>query len=213
MTDRANTIPHKQFARPVTIESIPIINPWDRQVNESSKYYSMFVLYRDMGGMRTFTAVANDFGYSQAGVKAIATRHAWEARIAEWEIEIEKVKQEAFKSETAKMARRHARRAIKMQMVGENRIDQFLGDPSLMDEMSASEAAKLVSEGAKLERMARGEDKANDRGPAVVLVFNGQAPPKWAPKDPNSNRLAKGITIEAPPDQLQLAEGDGANGD
>lgn len=54
------------------------INPWERQEGESSKAFEAFVIYRDMGAKRTFTAVADTLHKSCTLIRRWKEQWDWE---------------------------------------------------------------------------------------------------------------------------------------
>lgn len=194
---------HRISTRTVKLVDIPL-HVWERQPAETSHQFGLFSYFRDIGPDRTIAATARDNDLSPSTVQDIATKWDWWGRVREWDKHVEDVKQKEFLAETGKMARRQARRAIKLQRLGESRIDQYLDSPELQATLTATDAMRLVAEGAKLERQARGEDREKEKGPAVVMVFQGMAAPKWS--KPVEGAIINATDIPEPTSIKELSE-------
>ena len=162
-------------------------NPWDKRPRETGKAYDYFLMYREMGVQRSVYQVAKTLGLNPTGVHKIAVRNEWGIRVAAWDEKLAKARDDAALAAAKRMGERHAELGMRMQSIGNTRLEQFEKLPGLTSSLSADETIRLVKEGAALERTARGEDP--DKGKAGNIIFNinlggsgEKGLPKWAPK-------------------------------
>jgi hypothetical protein len=130
----------------------PNPEPWERQIGESRQAFQAFAIYRDMGPARSLQKVAQQLSKSLALMKRWSEKWSWVARAAAWDAELDRKTREAQEKARAEMAERHAQEAMMLQKKGLELLKQL--DPN---SASWNEAIKLVTEGAKLERLVRGE--------------------------------------------------------
>jgi len=64
---------------------MPDRRPYDRLENETSKAYQAFVVYRDLGGLRTIDAVAQELNKSHALIGRWSRQHSWVERTEAWD--------------------------------------------------------------------------------------------------------------------------------
>ncbi len=145
--------------------------PWERQEGETPKPYEAFCAYRDMGTERTLAKVAAKLSKSEQIMKRWSAKYGWVDRVAAWDDEQERIEREIAQKEQAKaireMRKRQAETGYAMQMKA---IKALKNLP--FDEMSAQDIVKMATEGAKLERLGRG-----DVGEVVEERDGGQATP------------------------------------
>lgn len=187
----------------MTTLSVVPKNSWDRQSEETDASWSAFVYFRDLGPeARSVGAIARDLGHSTASCHKWSLKFNWRDRVAAWDLHCDQLYQQAHENEVKLMAERHARLAVSMQALGEQRIQQFSADPLLQAELTARDAIALVDTGVKIEREARSADKekaVQDGG--ITFNFNF-APPSWAPQN---------LKREPPTIPCQLVDGPDAD--
>jgi hypothetical protein len=142
----------------------PLLVPWDRQPGEGSKAFAAFCVYRDMGEKRTFVSVAEKFGKSDTLMRRWAGQRSWVTRSAAWDNEQDRIKRRAFARESVRLGERQARLGQLMQARSAKRISDMTEKD--IEALTIFEATRLGETGARIERMARGE---NVIAPAEVV--------------------------------------------
>ena len=61
------------------------LKPWEKQPKESSKAYEAFVVYKDLGNGRTFTAVAKELHKSFSLIRRWREKWNWQERAEAWD--------------------------------------------------------------------------------------------------------------------------------
>jgi hypothetical protein len=131
-------------------------NTWERQLNESTKAYERFCLYRDMGAHRSLRKLAEDLGLNLTTLADNSKKHSWQIRASEFDDFIEQATRQNQLAQVRAMKRRQIVLALKAQKVA------LLGLKKLLREIESSEArvkpeglAKLLDSGCRLERLNR----------------------------------------------------------
>jgi hypothetical protein len=147
---------------------------WDKRETETNKAYSAFLVYRDMGNLRSLQKAANIFYGVAADSKSRAkgsmfhkwsVEHNWVSRCSDWDIEEERLRIEQKRKDIRKMDERQAKDGMELSQIGAANIklhatyEQQKDDDGniLYPKMSVADATKLFVEGTKVERLARGE--------------------------------------------------------
>ncbi len=81
--------------------------PWECQANESTRIYSAFLEYRDMGPDRTLTKMAMMTGHKRTKLQAMNHRYRWFERAEAWDKHLQKKADEAKIKAIEKMNARH----------------------------------------------------------------------------------------------------------
>lgn len=145
--------------------------PGGRIKGETSKAFHAFTLYREMGPSRTAERVATELGVTRQNVARWQAANDWIERAAEWDdyADLKERERDIVEREkaVAKMNRDHALLGRAAQVVASRKLQAYEPEnetaeararaQGAIDALSAGEAARLMSEGAKLERLARGE--------------------------------------------------------
>jgi hypothetical protein len=141
---------------------------WDRLPGESSKAYTAFGIYRDLGPRRSVDEASRAYHRKtpQPGnetapprkreasgqIRLWAERWNWSGRAAAWDQELERAKRSKQVEAVQEMAERHAREALMLQNKAVERLRQLRPE-----ELKPRETLDFLIEAAKLERLARGE--------------------------------------------------------
>lgn len=127
---------------------------WERQPGETSRAYSYFVKYRDLGPERSMDKLRKYLGVkvSQTRLEQLSVKHNWVERARAYDDYIERRKREEKEKAILEMAERHARIAVAFQQKIVERLREL--DP---DQLSPSDLAKWLDVATKLERLSRGE--------------------------------------------------------
>lgn len=125
--------------------------PWERQPGESTKAYSAFVAYRDIGPRRSYRQIPAVHG-TVSVLWRWGDRWKWTARATAWDDERRRIEQEAARQEVDDMRRRHATVANVAIVKAAQRLQTI--EPA---ELSPRDAAALLDLGVKIERLSRGD--------------------------------------------------------
>ena len=148
--------------------------PWERQEGETPKPYEAFCIYRDMktdDQERSLREVANRLKKSLTLIGRWSSKYSWVERVAAWDDEQERIEREIAQKEQAKAIREMRKRQAQAGYALQLKATKALGKLPI-DQMSPQDIVKMMAEGAKLERIGRG-----DVGEVVEERDGGQAAP------------------------------------
>ena len=134
---------------------------WERQPNESTKRYSAFCIYRDMGRDRSLAKVSNEINKSKSTIKwlqRISAEDNWVKRVTAYEDYLEKKKREENEATISEMNKRHIQAALMMQ---KNIFEKLKTIKS--NKVSIIEMTKMLDLAVRIERQARGCDYVESR--------------------------------------------------
>lgn len=136
--------------------------PWECQENETPKQYEAFCAYRDMKdpldptSTRSIRQVSEQLGKSEGLLERWSSENAWVERVTAWDNHNERIAREAAEKEMVeeirKMRKRQARDGMRMQEIAMRALEQMDDD-----DFRAGDIARLMAEGSKMERTARGD--------------------------------------------------------
>lgn len=129
------------------------LKPWDIRPDETARAYAAFAVYRGMGEGRTLERVNREYTVHPPinSLKAWSTRHDWVTRARAFDEAAAVMASLADLNNHAEVRARQAAAARVLQEKGLARAEAL--DPM---ELAPAEAAKYVTDGAKLERDALG---------------------------------------------------------
>jgi hypothetical protein len=142
-------------------DSMPPLELWDRQPLEPNLWYTRFERYRLAGASRsllgTLNAELTEKGRKRQSKVPGAWNQAfrrwrWRERAEAWDEQERRQAREAHAHELEEMNRRHIQEAQALQ----NKALQRLKSLEL-DDLSAMDVLRFVTDSTKLERTARGE--------------------------------------------------------
>ncbi len=141
---------------------------WEERLPaESAKAFQAFVLYRGMlPNIRSHESLRQQMGRTRGYLPQIehwSSLHKWVKRANAYDDYMAKVKVEAQKAAIIEMAERQAKEGFYLQSRGIERLKLLA-----LNEMAARDAIHAVTEGAKLERTARGEPTEIIKGDIIV---------------------------------------------
>lgn len=138
-------------------------NLWEQQPKESSRAFSVFVAYRDLGLRRSCGAVARKLSMNSSSVLELSKRHRWQERVKAWDAYVDKEIQNDQLSAVKIMKERQIALALKAQEAASNGLnillEQFHSDTGNV--MRPDALAKLMDMGCRLERLNRDEPEQN----------------------------------------------------
>ncbi|MFA5801542.1 MAG: hypothetical protein WC911_03605 [Thermoleophilia bacterium] len=125
--------------------------PWTRQKGETNKAFEAFVLYRDMGTSRSCAKVADHLSRSNTLIFGWSAKWSWQRRVELYDVHQDQERLKRLEQSRIKMDERQATYGKAMQAKGMIFIQGPDGGPQ-----DVNQAAKLVVEGSKIERVAHG---------------------------------------------------------
>jgi len=176
-----------------SIQNAPILL-WEKQNGESDKAFAAFVIFRDEAADRTYQKVADKLQCSHANVRQWAYRWKWRDRVDAYDRDMDEKHREAMARGRTEMRERQARIGASMQIIGTHGLRELQAkiEQKLPLNLSTGEIAQLISEGAKMERAARGED-AEGRYTQINVNLgeteDEDAPPALTPDVANGETL------------------------
>lgn len=146
------------------------LEPWTRQPGEGAKPYTAFQMYRDQPPMeRSVRRLGETIGRNRTIVGRWSSQWNWVARVAAWDAEQNRLLQAANVEARLALAKRLAASGALMQLRGLGKVRAYIdrfdrdGQPAELrqgqhftDELSITEAVRLIDVGARLEGIGRG---------------------------------------------------------
>jgi hypothetical protein len=138
------------------LELDPSIDAWSQQPKETPRNYGMFLMYRDMGRIRTVAQFAEMSPLSYASTARVARYNKWAARAGLWDAELERLNSIRLLQDREDMARRHAGAARKL-------FDKALQRLATLniDTISPTVLVMMFEAAARIERSALGLETLN----------------------------------------------------
>ena len=169
-------------------------NSWDKQETETPKAYNAFLVYKDMGALRTLQKAAAIF-YETENIpetspqlrqfKTWSAKHNWVSRCSDFDIEEEQLRIEQKRKDIREMDRRQAKDGMEMSKIGMYNIKLHATDDPPKDKdgniikpkIPVPESTRLFTEGIKAERIARGEvTEISEHKGGIKIIFEDAEP-------------------------------------
>ena len=180
---------------------------WDRQPGESSKAYSHFCLYRDMGPHRSLRKMAKeDECRAQVGqLERWSSKWQWVERSQRYDDHLQLQDRMRQEKERKEMVSRHAKIAVLSQNLVVKGIEKLVSEVEQgKRDLSASDASRLLDVAVKIERLSRGE-------PTEISELGGsdERPIRVNIEDRARQAVesALGITDRGPTERVETPEG------
>lgn len=128
---------------------------WERQPYETAKQFDQFVVYRDMGRVRTLTLAAQTLGRNATWIRTVAADKDWVRRAGAWDREQDRMFALSLTDRRRSMIDRHAELAIAFLETVAARLKSM----AELDvaKISPADLARWLEVATKLERQALGE--------------------------------------------------------
>ena len=133
--------------------------PWERQKDEGEKAYEAFVLYRDMGEKRTFTAVAEKLQKSGSLIRRWKDRWEWQERVRAYDNELEKEARAKAVKDRKAMTKRHIDISMQLQRKALEALNKLS-----VDAMSPKDIREYIKMATDLERLNRTLEEESGKG-------------------------------------------------
>lgn len=147
------------------IELDPQLDAWDQQPGENGRDYGLFLMYRDMGRIRTVSQLANLSPLTYAATARVARFKRWTERAGLWDAEQDRITAVRLQDAREEMARRHAKAAGALMQKAMARL-------ATLDVNSISPHALvlMLDTAAKIERAALGLETLNKGASTATTV-------------------------------------------
>jgi hypothetical protein len=110
-------------------------HPWDRTPEESPQAHAALLSYlHQPSGRRSLARLGRELGRSKVLLEGWSSKHAWQARVAEWDRFLQQQRVDATVDEVREMAKRHAQAADYMvaiwlqraqALIANNQVDEL----------------------------------------------------------------------------------------
>jgi hypothetical protein len=149
-------------------------------VRESTRHRQAFDIYFDLGSERSIRRLRIELQTVWNRVPTERTLFEW-SRVFGWQFRIDDIEREARESDHSvrveairEMQERHAREGLLMQQKGAQRLSELAHE-----DMKSGDAIRAIIEGARLERLARGEPtehvlNTEDRDPQLERLTDDE---------------------------------------
>jgi hypothetical protein len=138
------------------LELDPALDAWLQQRGETPRNYGLFLMYRDMGRIRSVAQLAELSPLSYAATARVARYNKWVARAALWDAEQERLTSIRLLDAREEMARTHQKIARKMLDKALKRLESLDADA-----ISPHALILMIDTAAKIERAALGLETLN----------------------------------------------------
>jgi hypothetical protein len=173
-------------------------SPWDKLPDESSKAYSLFCLYRDMGPTRSLTKMlqADTKEAPKIGKRQLvrySSKYNWVRRSEAFDLAMEKRKRMAMQDTIEELACRQAEAGFKLSRKGLEKVNKL--KPK---ELTPAEARMYIIDGSELERIAHGlTDERKSREPRTIkVIISAPRPGDPLSEAPQRRELSAGNTAD-----------------
>jgi len=139
---------------------------WEKQPGETAKAFAAFQIYRDMGAYRTIDKTAQALnkrlGY-RTTLGKWSSGYSWVARCEAYDLHLDELRRRAVEEEIQAMVKRQTKNAMFMQEKAKEMLQQRVFPNAPLHAVTG-----LMAEGAKLERLNRGEPTENTKSKMEV---------------------------------------------
>lgn len=143
---------------------------WEQQSTESGTYYGWFIVFRDMGRVRTLTKVAKEVDKGHAWISNLSARFSWFKRAEAWDQEEDRLHEEWMRDERRKTAATFSKIADAALVQVARYLQSADGT-----RLKAADATRMMEAAAKVKRLAVGEPErvaltGPDGGPLQIEI-------------------------------------------
>lgn len=138
------------------LELDPSIDAWNRQPAETPRNHGLFLMYRDMGRIRTVAQLAEMSPLSYAATARVARYNKWVARAGLWDAEQDRIAGIRLQDAREEMARKHSAAARKLMDKALERLKTLD-----VDSISPHALVLMLDTAARIERAALGLETLN----------------------------------------------------
>jgi hypothetical protein len=147
------------------LELDPSIDAWDRQPGELPRNHGLFLMYRDMGRIRTVAQLASMSPLKYGSIARIARYGKWVARAGLWDAEQDRIAAIRLQDAREEMARKHSAAARKLMDKALERLKTLD-----VDSISPHALVLMLDTAARIERAALGLETLNKGATSATSV-------------------------------------------
>ena len=152
--------------------------PWHRRLDESTKAFNAFVLYRDMlPKSRSLQKVCQKLTKRPpylVQLKKWSSRYSWVARVTAHDDHLAELQREEVEYAIKEMASRQAQEGMALQQVGIRKFTDKDGKLKSPSDLKPRDAIYAIDVGAKIERTARGEPTEIVKGDHTIRTLTDE---------------------------------------
>lgn len=138
------------------IELDPAIDAWQQQPHETPRNYGLFLMYRDMGRIRSVSQIAELSPLTYPGTSRLSAMNRWVERAGLWDAEQDRLAAIQLQSQREDMAKRHAKAATSLMEKALERLKTLN-----IKDISPHALILMIDTAAKIERAALGLETLN----------------------------------------------------
>lgn len=170
--------------------------PWGRRRNETSTAWAAFVAYRDLGEVRSLSALSKALGKTPANYSMLCSKHEWVERCRAYDSWIDRESKLAEVDAIKKMKMRHVNLAMRLQGVAGVALRKIRNLEKMAEEgtLRPSDVRDFIDLGTKLERL------------------NRDMPADEAAQNSQSSQRSFVLVLQEPPVEIAVSD-DAANSD
>lgn len=144
----------------------PATDAWEQQVKETPRNYGLFMMYRDLGRIRTVAQVATMTDVlTYAAVARAARYNRWVERAGLWDAEQDRITSIRLQDLREEMAKRHAKAAQALMKKALERLETLD-----VDAISPHALILMLDTAARIERAALGLENMKGGATAQTTV-------------------------------------------
>lgn len=147
------------------LEYDPEVEVWERQPTESARNHGLFLMYRDLGRIRTVPQIAEMTPLSYGALARIARFNKWVERAGRWDAELDRLASLRLVTAREEMARTHAKAARALM----NKALERLGTLDV-ESISPHALVLMMDTAARIERAALGLETLGKAGSSSTVT-------------------------------------------
>jgi hypothetical protein len=138
---------------------------WDRTSSETPQSWAAFLAYlHQPPGRRSLARLGRELGRSKVLLEGWSSKHAWQARVAEWDRWLEEQRIDATVGEARDMAKRQAQASDYMLAIWLQRAQALVAN-NQVDELPIAVMPRWLDVAVRVGRLARGDYTAGEQPP------------------------------------------------
>lgn len=153
------------------------IHPWDRRDGESVPAWDAFVMYRDLGNVRSCQKVADSLGKSMTLITRWSSNYEWVDRTTSFDRHLDAGAVEEYKQQTKRIVRQQTDLADKLLRHLDGQLDVDIKarrDPSIRWTTAFTAATKV--QGGAMDMVRDKSDQTTDTVRAIERIIERLTP-------------------------------------
>lgn len=173
------------------LELDPALDAWAQQPNETPRNFGLFLMYRDLGRIRTVAQAAMLSPISFAATARVARYNLWVERAGLWDAEQDRIAAIRLADAREEMAKRHAKAASTLMEKAMARLKTLD-----VDSISPHALVLMLDTAARIERSALGLETLNRGAQAAQTTVTVAASTKTDAAGNPEMRVEVGVQHE-----------------